>query len=118
MLIWPIRFVAFLAVICGVVLLIVDSPLSTHLPTPINHAVVEAAPLLLVGLAFLIWLAMDRPAIVDLIKASIDRSCFHFVGRRSVDAERPVGDVRRGRGDCNIRLRFGVVDGGKPAQDI
>ncbi len=66
--IWPVRVIGVLAVMSGVVLLIVDSPLSAQPPIPISRAVAEAIPLLLVGVAFLAWLAIDRPPIIDLIK--------------------------------------------------
>jgi hypothetical protein len=66
--VWHIRFICVLAVISGIVLLIVDSPISTYLPIPISHQIAEAIPLLLVGIAYLAWLAVDRPQTVDLIK--------------------------------------------------
>ena len=65
--IWHIRFIGGLAVVAGVVLLIVDSPLSRHMPIPISHRVAEAMPLLLVGIAYLAWLARDRPPVIELI---------------------------------------------------
>jgi len=63
-----IRFIGALAVLAGIVLLIVDSPISTILPIPISRAVAEAMPLLLVGIAYLAWQAVERPPIVELIK--------------------------------------------------
>jgi hypothetical protein len=65
---WHVRLIGVLAVISGVVLLIVDSPLSARWPIPISRAVAEAMPLLLVGTAYLAWLAIDRPPAVDLVK--------------------------------------------------
>jgi hypothetical protein len=67
-LVWPLRFLYLLAVACGVALLIVDSPIPVRLPSHITHAMVEAAPLVLVGVAFLVWLAIERPPIIDLLK--------------------------------------------------
>jgi len=66
--IWLIRLVCVLAVLSGVVLLIADSPLSAYVHLPVSRAVIEATPLLLVGIAFLGWLVVDRPGVVDLIK--------------------------------------------------
>jgi len=64
----PTRLLCVLAVISGVVLLIVDSPIAAHVAIPISRAVAEALPLLLVGAAYLGWLVIDRPATMDLIK--------------------------------------------------
>jgi hypothetical protein len=69
--VWHIRFIGMLAVIAGMVLLIVDSPISVYLPIPISRAAAEAIPLLLVGIAYLAWLAIDRPPTLDLIKQVI-----------------------------------------------
>src|SRR5271166_6202888 len=79
-LLWPTRFVYVLAVICAVVLLIVDSPVSSYLSIPISRAVVEAAPLLFVGIAYLGWLAIDRPGTVDLIKQALIATAFILWG--------------------------------------
>ena len=67
-LIWPLRCLYLLAVVCGVALLVVDSPIPVSLPSHLTHAMVEAAPLMLVGIAFLVWLAIDRPSLIDLLK--------------------------------------------------
>jgi hypothetical protein len=66
--IWPVRVIGALAVLSGFFLLGVDSPLTSQLPAWISRAVIEAMPLLLVGIAYLAWLAVDRPPMVDLIK--------------------------------------------------
>lgn len=87
-LVWPTRYVYFAAVICGVVLLIVDSPIPIHLPIPVSRAIVEAMPLLLVGIAFLAWLAIERPATVDLIKQAFIALAFILWG---VDLLMPAG---------------------------
>lgn len=87
-LVWLTRFVCVAAVICGVVLLIVDSPVSTRLPIPVSRAVVEAAPLLLVGVALLAWLAIERPTAVDFIKQALIAVAFILWG---VDLLMPAG---------------------------
>ncbi len=79
-LLWPTRFVYVLAAVCAIALLIVDSPISTYLEIPISRAVAEAAPLLLVGIAYLAWLAIDRPAISDLITQVLIAAAFILWG--------------------------------------
>jgi hypothetical protein len=67
---WFIRLICILSCITAVMLLVVDSPLvdsERHL----NHAIFEAAPLLLVGAAFLIWLFIERPSPLEWIKQAI-----------------------------------------------
>jgi hypothetical protein len=78
--IWPVRVLGVLAVMSGVVLLIVDSPLSAQLPIPITRAVAEAIPLLLVGIAYLAWLAIDRPPTIDLVKQIFIAAAFILWG--------------------------------------
>jgi hypothetical protein len=87
-LLWPTRFLYVFAVICAVVLLIVDSPISTYLSIPISHAAVEAAPLLFVGIAYLAWLAIDRPATANLIAQALIAAAFILWG---VDLLMPTG---------------------------
>lgn len=77
---WHIRFLGVLAVISGIVLLVVDSPISMHLPFHVGHRVAEAIPLLLVGVAYLAWLAVDRPPIIDLIKQALIAMAFILWG--------------------------------------
>jgi hypothetical protein len=79
-LLWLIRCIGALAVLAGIVLLIVDSPISRDLPIPISHAVAEATPLLLVGIAYLAWLALDRRSIIDLIKQVLLAAAFVLWG--------------------------------------
>jgi len=86
--VWPMRLLYVLASICGIILLIVDLPTSAHLLVPISRAAVEAAPLLLVGIAFLTWLAIDRPAPLDLIKQAAIAAAFILWG---VDLLMPPG---------------------------
>jgi hypothetical protein len=79
-LLWPTRFVYILAVICAVILLIVDSPAAAGLSLPISRSVVEAVLLLLVGIAFLGWLAISRPSTLDLIKQALIAAAFILWG--------------------------------------
>jgi hypothetical protein len=79
-LLWPTRFVYVLGAAFAVVLLIVDSPISAYLSIPISRAVAEAAPLLCVGIAYLGWLAVDRPPITDLIMQSLIATAFILWG--------------------------------------
>ena len=67
-LLWPSRILSLLAVISGMVLLVVDSPVSLKLQQLRVRPVVEAMPLLLAGLAFLGWIAVDPPGLIDVIK--------------------------------------------------
>lgn len=62
-----LEFIQF-GVASGVVLLVVDSPLATHLRIRPSHAVTEAVPLLLVGVAYLAWLATERRPLVEMVK--------------------------------------------------
>jgi hypothetical protein len=75
-----VRFVGILAVISGVVLLVVDSPVSAYVPIPISPRIAEAIPLLLVGIACLGWLAVDRPSRIDLIKQILIAAAFILWG--------------------------------------
>lgn len=88
MLIRPTRYTCMIAVVCAVVLLIVDFPFSTRLAMPISRAVVEAAPLLFIGIAFLGWLAIDRPSTIDLIKQALIAAAFILWG---IDLLLPAG---------------------------
>jgi hypothetical protein len=78
--IWPARFTYMLAVIAAFVLLIADSPFPRHVTIPLNHAIIEAAPLLLVGIAFFAWLTIDRPGMIDLIKQALIATAFVLWG--------------------------------------
>jgi hypothetical protein len=99
--VWHIRFIGVLAVISGIVLLIVDAPFSTHLPIPISRPVAEAVPLLLVGIAFLAWLAVNRPAIIDLIKQVLIAVAFLLWGFSLL---MPSGQWSRFVGDLVIAI--------------
>ncbi len=88
MLVWPTRALYVLASVSGVILLIVDLPTSKHLLIPFSRPAVEAAPLLLVGIAFGAWLAIDRPGAVDLIKQAAIALAFILWG---VDLLMPQG---------------------------
>jgi hypothetical protein len=66
--VWLVRSAAILAVSTGVLALMVDSPMSMNLASLLNHSVAEAVPLVLVGIAYLAWLATERPPTVALIK--------------------------------------------------
>jgi hypothetical protein len=65
---WFVRAIGILAVCSGVFLLIADSPVSINLPLTVSHSIIEAIPLLLVGIAYLAWLATEKPTVIDLIK--------------------------------------------------
>ncbi len=67
---WFIRLVCILTCITAVMLLVVDSPFVDQ-GRHFNHAIFEAAPLLLVGTAFLIWLFIERPSPLEWIKQAI-----------------------------------------------
>jgi hypothetical protein len=84
---WPVRVSCILTCGAALALLIVDSPLidqQRHLP----HAIFEAVPLLLVGIIFLIWLFIERPAVIEWIKQACLGLAFIFWG---VDLLLPSG---------------------------
>jgi len=85
---WVLRVLVLLSVLAGVVLLMIDSPLAVHLPGGVTRPMIEAAPLLLVGVALLIWLVIDRPGIVDLIRQGLVAIAFILWG---VDLLMPTG---------------------------
>lgn len=91
-LVWPTRYLYVAAIICAVILLIVDSPIFTHLRIPVSRAVVEAAPLLLVGIASLARLAIDRPTTTDMIKQVFIAVAFILWG---IDLLMPAGPWAR-----------------------
>jgi len=88
MIVWPARSAYVLAVIAAIVLLITHSPVPVPFIIPVNHAVIEALPLLLTGVAFLAWLTVDRPAPVDLIKQALIALAFLLWG---IDLLMPAG---------------------------
>ncbi len=96
---WLLRLVNVLGVIAGLVLLVVDSPVCP--PGSLNHAMFEAVPLLLVGFAFLAWLAIDRPAVSDLIKQGFIALAFILWG---VDLLMPQGPGSRFLGSVVIAI--------------
>ena len=65
---WIVRTIALLAVCAAVTQLLVDSPLATRLPMRIDPSIAEAFPLLLIGIAYLAWLATERPPAIELVK--------------------------------------------------
>ena len=77
---WVVRSAAILAVITGVFALVVDSPISTGLPSILSHSVAEAIPLMLVGIAYLAWLATERAPTVALIKQILIAAAFLLWG--------------------------------------
>jgi hypothetical protein len=118
--VWPVRVIGVLAVFAGVVLLIVDSPVAAQLPISIDRALAEAIPLLLVGIAYVAWLAIDRPPIIDLIKQIFIAAAFILWG---IDLLMPRGQWARFVGavvisiyvfdlvwliEGNLRKRFGA----------
>jgi hypothetical protein len=86
--VWMARLVVLLAVAAGVVMLLVDSPMFSRFPLPVGPALVEATPLLLVGIALAAWLAMSRPSIGDLIKQGFIALAFILWG---IDLLMPAG---------------------------
>jgi len=76
----------------------VDSPISTILPIPISRAVAEAMPLLLVGIAYLAWQAVERPPIVELIKQVLLGAAFVLWALSLLMPRGPVFNVCRGDG--------------------
>ncbi len=99
--VWHIRFVGVLAVISAVVLLIVDAPIFGHLPPLISRAVIEAIPLLLVGIAYLSWLAVDRPSAIDVVKQGLIAIAFILWGTTLL---MPTGQWSRFMGAIVIAL--------------
>jgi hypothetical protein len=85
---WIVRTIALLAVFAGVTQLAVDSPIATHLPMRIDRSVAEALPLLLVGIAYLAWIATERPAAIELVKQLLIALAFILWG---VDLLMPAG---------------------------
>jgi hypothetical protein len=70
--IWTVIILAFVA---GIVLLISDIFLSS-----LHHASISAAPLLLIGAAYLSFQVFIRPKLLDLFKALIVSSAFMLWG--------------------------------------
>jgi hypothetical protein len=89
---WIVRAIALLAVFAGLTLLLVDSPLAARLPMRIDRSAAEAFPLLLVGIAYLAWLATERPAVIDLIKQLLIALAFILWG---VSLLMPAGPAAR-----------------------
>jgi hypothetical protein len=89
---WIVRTIVLLAVFAGLTLLLVDSPLAARLPIRIDRSVAEAFPLLLVGIAYLAWLATERPAVIDLIKQLLIALAFILWG---VSLLMPAGPATR-----------------------
>jgi hypothetical protein len=83
-LVWHVRFIAVLAVLSALVLLLVDSPISARLGIPLSHGIAEALPLVLVGIAFLAWLAIELPPIVEFIKQLLLAIAFILWGINSL----------------------------------
>jgi hypothetical protein len=98
---WHVRLIVVLAVISGLILLIVDSPLSTYLPIQIRRGVAEAIPLILVGVAYLAWLAIDRPPTIDLMKQVLLALAFILWG---VNLLMPAGEWSRFAGAVVIAI--------------
>jgi hypothetical protein len=78
--IWAIVAAALAA---GIILL-----LSDVFPTPLPHAPVSAAPLLLIGATYLGFQALIRPKLLDLFKALIVSTAFLLWG---IDQLLPTG---------------------------
>jgi uncharacterized protein (TIGR03000 family) len=87
-LLWPTRFLYVAAVVSGIFLLISHALATVGWSTPVNPAIVEATPLLFVGVAFFAWLAIDRPAKIDCIKQAFIALAFVLWG---VDLLLPPG---------------------------
>jgi hypothetical protein len=75
-----VRGISILAVCAGVFALIEDLPVSTSLTGLVSRSVAEAVPLLLVGVAYLAWLATERPPIVALVKQILIAAAFLLWG--------------------------------------
>ncbi len=84
------------ALAAGIILL-----LSDVLPTPLVHAPVSAAPLLLIGSTYLGFQALIRPKPLDLFKALIVSSAFLLWG---IDQLLPTGWFATTLGDVVIVL--------------
>jgi hypothetical protein len=89
---WIVRTIALLAVFAGLTLLLVDSPIAARLPMRIDRSAAEAFPLLLVGIAYLAWLATERPAVIDLVKQLLIALAFILWG---VSLLMPAGPAAR-----------------------
>ena len=85
--VWFVRFSIVLAVVSGIALLIVDSPFQLICPSMVG-APSPRRRRLLVGIAFLGWLAIDRPGTIDLIKQGFIALAFILWG---VDILIPAG---------------------------
>ena len=77
---WFVRVIGILAVSSGVTLLIADSPISFKLLLPVSHSMIEAIPLLLIGVAYLAWLATEKPTALDLFKQILIAAAFILWG--------------------------------------
>ena len=93
-------FLVFGALVAGVLLL-----LSDLFPLPWPHAPISAAPLLLIGAAYLAFQILTGPTLLDLCKALIVSSAFILWG---IDQMLPAGWFATTLGDVVIVLY--VVD--------
>jgi hypothetical protein len=85
------------------VLLLINDGINDLWPTfkPLAHAPISALPLLLIGLASLVFQAIIRPGPLDLLKAMIVSAAFILWG---IDQLLPSGQVATTLGDLVIVL--------------
>lgn len=88
--------VAVLACVSAIILLAIDV-----IPAPFSHAPLSAAPLILIGVAYLVFQGWTRPNFIDLLKALIVCTAFILWG---IDQMLPAGWVAMTIGDIVITL--------------
>ena len=92
-------FVAFAAVVAGVVLLVGDA--AAGLTARAAHAPISAAPLLMVGAAFMVVLPLTRPGWLEFIKRAMVGAAFILWGIAQL---MPPGAAAATLGDLVITL--------------
>ena len=88
--------VAVLAFVSATILLIIDI-----IPTPLPHAPLSAAPLILIGVAYLVFQGWTRPNFIELFKAVVVCTAFILWG---IDQMLPAGWLAMTVGDIVITL--------------
>jgi hypothetical protein len=88
--------VAILALVSAIILLAIDV-----IPTPFPHAPLSAAPLIMIGAAYLAFQGWTRPDFIDLFKALIVCTAFILWG---IDQMLPAGWSAMMLGDIVITL--------------
>jgi hypothetical protein len=100
---WISYALAGLALAAGIALLLGDAKI--WIPPGYSATVISAAPLLLVGTAYLIWQPVLRPRLIDLLKNALLAATFLLWGGIQFMPQNPLS-LRLG----NVVIALYVVD--------